>query len=219
MSVVNNLKNSVKQGARANKFSLDIPINSVLKGVSGINKILNATPLIGDWLDYTDDKGMSSTSVMRNLRVLAKATTLPGKEVLTTTVWDRGHKYIIRDVSNFSNRWTVTFYNTVDLNLRGLFEHWMYELDRYDHLTFRTPYVTNNFGTSKPKLLNALNPGYMVDIDVTQLDCGSSIGANFRLFHCFPVELGEIQMDMSTTNTITSFEVTFAYSYWNRIWD
>jgi hypothetical protein len=212
---VNELKSTLGAGAQVSRFSVTIPVPIILKGIAIVNKVLNSIPLLNELITYTGNTGTSHLP-QNQIKVLAKASTIPGKRVNTIDVWDRGHKYIIRDVSDFDHRWAVTFYNTETLDLRLLFETWMYELDRFDSSTLRTPFVTNNMGVGVPKFMASLNPGYMVDMQISQVGCKGDT-AVFELAHAFPIELSEIQMDASTINTISEFTVTFAYTSWSRL--
>lgn len=213
---VTDLKNVLGQGAKTTNFAVDIPVPIILKGVAAVNSLLNKIPVVNKIISYTGNVGTSDLPTQQ-IKTLAKSSTIPGKRINTVDVWDRGHKYIIRDVADFDHRWSVTFYNTSNLGLREIFETWMYELDRFDSAILRTPFLTNNMGVGTPKFMANLNPGYMVDMVISQLDCKGNESAKFEMTGAFPVELSEVTVDATQVNQISEFTVTFAYTNWSRV--
>jgi hypothetical protein len=202
INTVSDLRNAIGTGANPSKFSIDISIPILLRASSFVNHLVQSVPLIGASLNQG-----GATTTPDNFTVLAKATTLPEKNVSTVDVWHRGHKYIVRGVADFTHRWDVTFYNTADLGLRQFFEGWMYEMDRFDSTLLSTTFPNNYFG------LGSLTSGYMTNIKVNQL-CDNKISAGYEFFYAFPINISATELNASSTNTVSEFTVTFAFSYW-----
>ena len=205
---INDLKATLGSGASPTKFSIKIPMPLMLRAMTFGSSLLSKIPMVGGMLS----SGPTSTPDDHSINVLVKKASIPEKTVGTVDVQHRGVKYVIRGVSEFPNRWDVTFHNTADLALRRFFEEWMYQIHRVDHgILPATMFPNNYFGTG------SLNTGYMVDIEVSQHCQNGNKTANYELSYAFPVGLSAIELDSSAINTISEFTVTFAYSYWTAV--
>lgn len=93
---------------------------------------------------------------------------------------------------------SITFGNDVEVKVRNFF---------YDWVKSRV----NDFEKNK----NAI-PGnaLMSDITVKQLDGKLNVVQKIRVYHCWPSSIAEIALSTDTENTIETFQVNFAYSYY-----
>jgi hypothetical protein len=201
---INDLKHALGTGANPSKFRIDITIPIVLRASSFINNIVQKIPLVGNTLN---SGGATNVPKSDNISILCKATSLPEKSVSTIDIMHRGHKFTVRGVAQFPGRWTATFYNTADLNLRQFFEGWMYEMDRYNAILVPTSFPNDYLG------FGSINSGYMTNLKINQL-CSQGISAGYEFFYAFPIEVSSTELNSMTTNTVSEFTVTFAYSYW-----
>ena len=104
---------------------------------------------------------------------------------------------IIPGNTEFTNEWSVTFYQTAGHDLRKMFIEWMRSID--------------DFGANN----HNCNPSmYMVEGNVQQLACEGDVSASYVFYNMFPSRVGEVQIDGETANTIQQFEVTFTFSHW-----
>ena len=52
---------------------------------------------------------------------------------------------------------------------------------------------------------------------VEQLGKDDAVLARYEFFNIFPTELGTIALSYETVDALEDFEVTFAYSHWERV--
>lgn len=179
---INDLKYSIGGGAKTNKF-----------------EVIIEKPILVSSMD--NDKNVEKTKIP----LLVSSTNLPEKNISVVNVMHRGRKFPIRDVGNFTDQWSCTFYNDDKLAIRSYFEDWMYNIDRIDNFFTMDSYIQNNMFL-----------GYMQDIKVNQLDGMGNIVASYILYHAFPSNLDSIALNSEEKSVISKSTVTFTYSYWRR---
>ena len=207
MSTIGELKSTLGMGATPSRYNIHMPVPIILRGMNFGNKLLSKIPFVGGAMPVS-----ASSPDDASINVLAKRTTLPEKTIETVDVPHRGAKYVLRGVTQFPNRWDVTFHNTPDLALRRFFDEWMYQIHRHDAGLLPATFFTNNYlGTSE------YNMGYMIDIRVSQLCMDQSKTYSIELCRAFPVGISAVDLDTSRPNEVSEFTVTFAYSYWNAL--
>ena len=54
----------------------------------------------------------------------------------------------------------------------------------------------------------------MTNITVKQMDGQFNVVQKVRVYHCWPSSIAEIALNSDTENSIETFQVTFAYSYY-----
>jgi hypothetical protein len=138
---------------------------------------------------------------------LIRAAQLPASTVDPVDVPYFGRKIKIAGDRTFAD-WTITVMNDEDFKLRNDFEAW---------LNWINTHVSNRSasGTGSPE-------SYKVDIQVYQFGKagpGDDAGVirSYNLVGAFPTTVDAISLDWDTTNTIETFDVTFAYDYWEPI--
>lgn len=131
---------------------------------------------------------------------LAKSSSIPDVTVGTIDVWNQGRKLIVAGDVQYSGEWTVSFYNTSALELRKTFEQWVQQID--------------DAKAHKRTLQKPVD--YMTDIKVQQLDGQNAVTATFVLYNAWPKSVGSIELADETADTISTFDVNFAYSNWER---
>jgi len=91
--------------------------------------------------------------------------------------------------------------------LFAAFHEWHQKIN--DHVSNTTTYL--NTRQSNPDM----SDHFKSDWTVEQLDTnGTKTLKSFKLWHCWPVAIGPIELDMSQDNTLTTFSVTMLYSHY-----
>lgn len=187
---VDRLKASLKQGGAINsKYKVDIKIPTLLRYLP----FFKTVDVTGEYLS-----------------VMANRTSIPGKSMSTVRVYHRGQPFVIRGAAQFPNTHRITFYNTPDMDIHQLFSDWMYRTDSFDSALTKSIFLGNYVG------FNSVGAGYMTDIVVSQLSCDGTTETKFKLCYAFPIEIAEVDLNASGKE-LSSTEVTFAYTYWERL--
>lgn len=188
---VNQLKSSLKYGgALPSKFKVDIQIPLLLKSLPFFKTV-----------NLSDDY----------MSIMAKTASIPGKRISTTKVYYRGQPFVIRGAAEFDNTWKVSFYNTPKMDIHTLFSDWMYRIDSFDSSITQSIFLGNYIG------IKGKGVGYMTDLYVSQLSNDGSIETKYKICYAFPTNIDEIQLDGSNSRDLTLTEVTFAYTYWEKV--
>lgn len=94
----------------------------------------------------------------------------------------------------------VSFINDAEWDLRNFFESWANAISNRKDAT--KAYMDDLYtGTT---------------LQVNQLGFDGSYIAGYSFFHFFPKIVDQIELNMETTDSVETFQVTFSYSYWRR---
>ena len=97
--------------------------------------------------------------------------------------------------------WTVGIYNDSEFSARNAIEAWMGTIVPMDDST-----------------VEELGYDYMVDkATISQLGRDDSVVATYEFFNMWPTTLAAIDMDAAGGEEITTSEVTFKYSHFERV--
>jgi hypothetical protein len=132
--------------------------------------------------------------------ILCKAASFPDKSIGTMDVWIQGRKLPLPGDTTFPESWDIEFYNTADHKIRQMFIAWMDKIDNYE----------TNSHTCNPSM-------FMVDAEVMQLDCDGNVIAGYQFHNMFPSDIGNIDLNGETPNSIQSFKVALKFSHWTPI--
>jgi hypothetical protein len=132
--------------------------------------------------------------------ILCSATSFPSKKINEVDVWVQGRKLILPGDTAFESEWKLTFYQRADHNLRKMFIKWMNKIDDY----------ASNSHTCDPASL-------MIEAEVHQLSCESTVAAKYKFFNMFPTDVGEIALSADAVQNPQTFTVAFKYSHWDII--
>jgi len=132
---------------------------------------------------------------------LCKTAALPASSVGQFEVPFRGRVLKLPSERTFDN-WTVTILNDTDFVIRDAMERWSNGISGHRF----------NTGLLDPSV-------YQVDLVVEQLDRDQTSGEGkvikrVDLRGAYPVNISEIALDYDTTGAIETFDVEFAYQYW-----
>ena len=127
---------------------------------------------------------------------LCKTAQLPQSQVGSFIVNFRGRELKMASERTF-DPWTVTILNDTDFAIRDAMERWSNGINNH-----RT-----NGGIVNPV-------DYQTDLFVEQLDRDESVIKRVDLRGAFPENVGPIELSYDTRGEIETFDVTFAYQYW-----
>lgn len=189
---VNHLKAAMKDGgAWSNKYKVDIKIPLLLRKLPFFKTVdLNS--------DY--------------LSVMAHSVNMPGKELTTVNVYHRGHPFVIRGTAKFNNTFKVSFYNTPELDIHQLFSDWIYRIDSFDDTLLGNSIFTGNYLGIRSQGL-----GYMTDAVISQYSSDGRKETQFKINYVFPITIDDLEYNAEEYGKISSTNVTFAYSSWERL--
>lgn len=134
---------------------------------------------------------------MQNATLLAKATSFPAKTLNYVEVWTQGRKHLIQGDTEFEHEWTVSFFDNEQHSLRNDFLLWMEALDDPIKNTSQKDYE-----------------GSALVLQLAQKDNTSQ--ASYSFHKLWPKTVGAIELADEGTNVISSFDVTFAFDYWEK---
>jgi hypothetical protein len=133
--------------------------------------------------------------------LLAQATSIPVDKVDEIEVSYMGRK-VYYPGDRLFEPWTITILNDENFVIRDSFEFWLSALNAHD-ANIRDPLA------STPK-------GYTAFGQVQQLAKVGDVPLKiYQMEGFFPVELGAIELDWGTNNTIEKFTVTLRYQWWS----
>ena len=136
--------------------------------------------------------------------ILCKSAALPGSNLGVIEVPFRGRTVKIAGDRTFDT-WSATFFNDKNMELRGLFEEWANQLN------------THEANTAPRFLPDTASTGYMASLYVTQLEKddkeGGSAIRTYKLHHCFPTNISQIDLAYDSNDQIEEFTVEWQYSF------
>ena len=130
---------------------------------------------------------------------LCKTAQLPASTVGSFIVNFRGRELKMASERTFEP-WTVTILNDTNFNIRNAMERWSNGINGH----------ALNTGLTNPE-------DYQTDITVNQLDRDESIIKSVVLRGAFPESVGPIELSYDTRGEIETFDVTFAYQWWEGV--
>ena len=129
---------------------------------------------------------------------LVKGAALPGQTIGETNILYQGMTMKLAGDRTFGN-WETTIYNDNAFSVRTAIENWMQDI---------VPLAASN-GT--------VGYEYMADrATVSQLDRADNIIATYEFFNMWPKTIAAIELDTAGGDEVETFDVTFAYSHFER---
>jgi len=186
---VNQFKNQLTYGgARPNLFQVQLTLPATLS-----DPVNNGIP---------DATGLPAPVVERKVAFMAKATTLPASTVASVDVGYFGRKVKVAGNRTFEP-WSITVINDEDFIVRKSMENWLASINGHE------TNLKNSGATSRPA-------DYQSTAIVRQFSKGPEELAirAYQFVNIFPTEVGSIDMDWDTTDTLETYTVTFDYDYW-----
>jgi hypothetical protein len=147
-------------------------------------------------ITITPPPGIAIGLDVRRTSFLVSAAAIPAIEMAFIGVPFRGRNIQYPGDRADPADWTVTFYNDTDFMIRNAMERWQNGINDF----------ANNTGVIAPA-------DFQTDLQVEQLDRDDTILKTYILRNCFPTSIAEIALDMSSTDAIETFGVTWKYSH------
>ena len=130
---------------------------------------------------------------------MAKSAQLPGSTVGTVPVFYFGRELKFAGNRTFTD-WTLQIINDEDFAIRNALESWMNAINSHAG-NLRNAQASN--GT-----------GYSVDATVTQYGKTGEALKTYKFVGLFPLDIGAIDLDWGSNDSIEEYAVTFAYQWW-----
>ncbi len=134
----------------------------------------------------------------RVLALLCEATTMPGKQILTTERAVYGPTFRMPYGQIFAE-WPATFNVDNMMYPKTLFEQW-HDLI-IDPNTFDVNFYKN----------------YVTDIEIYQLDKRDVAIHGVKLYDAYPVTVNDLELNHGAQDSVHKLNVSFAYRYWKPI--
>lgn len=150
--------------------------------------------------------GIGQPSAATRIPFLVRAAQIPAATVDPIEVPYFGRKIKYAGDRTFAD-WTVTVMNDEDFQLRSMFENWSNKINS----------LVGNVSTLPP----TVGAGYKATAFVKQYGrtAGNENGPaniirSYKFDGIFPTTIDAIALDWDNTNAIETFDVTFAYDWW-----
>lgn len=131
---------------------------------------------------------------IRQTALLVQSTSIPGSTLGSIDQPFRGRQLKLAGDRTFEE-WTVTFVNDTSFDLHDAFERWHNGINSFN----------SNTGLTAPE-------EYMATVPVHQLDNQDNRIKEKTLKLAWPSNIGPIELDQSSNDSIETFEVTFQFS-------
>lgn len=146
--------------------------------------------------------GISADS-LRKAPLVCRAAELPASQIGSVEVGYFGRKIKLAGDRTFGD-WTVTVMNDEDFGIRSMMEKWSNAINRH---------ISN---VRDPTLITE-ELGYKADLDVEQFSKAGGLIRSYRIVGAYPTNISAIALDWDNQNQIETFQVTFAYDYWEPV--
>lgn len=146
--------------------------------------------------------GVGAPNAAGRVPFLARAGQIPAATVDPVEVPYFGRKIKYAGDRTFAD-WTVTVMNDEDFQLRAMFENWSNRINS----------LVGNISATGPQLI----AGYKATATVTQYGREGNPLRQYLFNGIFPTTVDAIALDWDNTNAIETFDITFAYDWWEPI--
>jgi len=136
-------------------------------------------------------------SFLQKIQFTCRASSIPASSVASFDVPYFGRKIKLAGDRTFAD-WNVTIMNDEDFGVRDFFEEWSQNINTNE--TNQKISVRNQYKTA--------------DADVVQFSKDGRQIARYTFTGMFPTEISAMDLDWDATNSIQTFNVTFAYDYY-----
>jgi hypothetical protein len=137
------------------------------------------------------------SNATQKLTFTCRASSIPAATIAPVEVPYFGRKIKLAGDRTFAD-WSVTVMNDEDYSIRKMFEQWSNLINNHEE-NLKTA-VRNDYKTR--------------DAEVVQYGKDGRPLAAYLFYGLFPLEISAMDLDWDASNTIQTFNVTFAYDYW-----
>ena len=159
------------------------------------------------YVEFYKPERLSSTIGLQKLALYCSGVSIAGRTMTSDLVKEYGlarqitygHTYV---------ELTTSFMCSEDLREKTFFDDWM-------NLIMQTPGVGNLRATGAYDI--EYYDRYIGQIDVTLADDTLANKYSIRYFEAYPKTVSPLELDYSTANTPLKLQITWNYTYWERI--
>ena len=127
---------------------------------------------------------------LNRTKYLCKSAAIPSFTIGVIEVPVRGGRRVKIPGDRTFADWTVTFISDSGHALRKVFQAWK-------------EYISTS--------------NYIADMSVSHLRQNGTVSRQYKLFDCFPTDVGAIDLSFDSTDSISEFTVTFQYHYMTAV--
>ena len=146
-------------------------------------------------------------SYVEPLIYYAQSASIPDRNFNEIQIKYYGMEYKL-PASEITQDLVINFIVDSEWNNRNLFEQWANMINKR---------VSADFSNMNPIKGNADELFKDSSVSVTQLGFKNNIIAQYFFNYVFPKQVDQIELHQETMDTFETFQVTFAYSYWETI--
>lgn len=178
----------------------------------------------------------------KKMAVLAKATSLPERNIGTVELYHKGRRYRVRGDTDLSGTYNISLTDDCEMKLRKCFDAWLRCVDNpetdkdatseglvgstlsdaFSSLTglinATSELVSEYSNTSISNILkntfinNYTLASYQKPVEVYQLDKSGNAIYGYQLQNCYPTEVGAVEISDENENQFSEFSVVLTYS-------
>ena len=181
-------------------------------------------------------------TLSKKMAVLAKATSLPERNVGTIDIYHKGRRYKIRGDTDLAGTYSISLTDDSEMKLRRAFDEWLRMVDNPE--TDKEATNSGVLGSSISDALNSLSgtlnaaselyseysqggvssiltntflnnstlASYQKPVEVYQLDKSGNAIYGYQLQNCYPTEVGAVEISDESENQFSEFSVQLTYS-------
>ena len=138
-----------------------------------------------------------------DLRFLARATQIPAMTMQSVDVPYFGRKVKVIGDRTFAD-WSITVMNDEDFKIRAAFESWSNRMNS----------IISNVSSAGNSPVNYKGSATVRQYSKAGKSNEEKPIRSYKFVGIFPTQIDAINLDWDTTNAIETFDVTFAYDYW-----
>jgi hypothetical protein len=164
--------------------------------VASLASLLGTSPQsLGAMPNYFRQMGVEGTDIPDRLDFMCTRAELPGKTYGVSDIRTYGSFFSMPHVDVYADI-TLTFIVGQDMLERHFFDAWSYTIQDPDTSDFN--YIDD----------------YSTTMDVYQLDDTDNATYGVRFFQCWPLTIGQMNLDYSAHNQYHTLPITFEYRKW-----
>ena len=176
--------------------SLNVVNNNDPAGLAVLASVMGVSPQsLGDIPNYFRQMGVEGQDIPNRLDFMCHQAELPGKTFKTTDVRTYGSNFSMPHMDVYSDI-ILNFIVGADMMERHFFDAWSYTIQDPDTSDFN--YVND----------------YSTTMDIYQLNEFNVATYGVRFFQCWPITIGQMNLDYSQKNQYHWLPVTFEYRKW-----
>ena len=199
---IDSLKSTINRHggvSRGNRFA--VYITHPLKSLNGITTVVHAATMLNNAIDGQGHHKGDFITDPRDMFLLCKGTTLPGRRISTTEA-AHNHNLSKKPYSVVSDEVTMTFILTNDYYIKNYFDLWQEMIIDTTGNHYKTMYKDE----------------YCTDVLMQQLSTSNHIipGYTVKLENAYPIQVGAVELS-NESEGLMELSITWEYDNFKRI--